>query len=87
MVIVDEKSLHPPPPYNVAGAAPLPPFPHRRQQLTLSVLPPHLLLKIVYMTFPQTPGVDEGRLERQRKTLYWLCTSLRLVNKALYTGK
>jgi hypothetical protein len=39
------------------------------------------------MTFPQTPGVDEGRIERQRKTLYWLEGGLRLVNRAFYVGE
>ncbi|KIJ64351.1 hypothetical protein HYDPIDRAFT_112349 [Hydnomerulius pinastri MD-312] len=36
------------------------------------------------MTFPQTPGVNEGRIERQRKTLYWLSLQLRLVNRSFY---
>jgi hypothetical protein len=52
--------------------------------MTLSTLPPHLLLQIVHMTFPQTPAFDEGKVERQRKTLYWLAIGLRLVNRALY---
>jgi len=52
--------------------------------MTLSTLPPHLLLQIVHMTFPQTPKFDEGKVERQRKTLYWLSVGLRLVNRALY---
>jgi hypothetical protein len=55
--------------------------------MTLSTLPPHLLLQIVHMTFPQTSGFDEGKVERQRKTLYWLSVGLRLVNRALYIGK
>lgn len=36
------------------------------------------------MTFPQTAGIDESPLERQRKTLYWLTYHLRLVNRAFY---
>jgi len=36
------------------------------------------------MTFPQVPGIDGSRLERQRKTLYWLAHRLRLVNKPFY---
>ena len=87
MVIIDEKSLQPPPPYVSSPHSHPPPFPHRRQILTFSVLPSHILLKIVYLTFPQTPGFDEGRPERQRKTLYWLSVGLRLVNRAFYIGK
>ncbi|KAJ7262667.1 hypothetical protein B0H12DRAFT_304535 [Mycena haematopus] len=86
-MIIDEKSmLQPPPPYFSANGngGGLPPFPHCRPAMTLSTLPPHLLLQIVHMTFPQTPMFDEGKVERQRKTLYWLAVSLRLVNRALY---
>jgi hypothetical protein len=61
-----------------------PPLNHRRAHTTLSTLPPHLLLQIVFLAFPQTSLLDEGRPERQRKTLYWLAMSLRLVNSALY---
>ena len=86
MVIIDEKSVHPPPPYISATPSYLPPFPHRRNVSSFVLLPSHLLLKIVYLTFPQSPGLDQGRLERQRKTLYWLTTSLRLVNRAFYVG-
>ncbi|KAJ6491566.1 hypothetical protein DFH09DRAFT_369645 [Mycena vulgaris] len=87
-MIIDEKSMQAPPPYfsnreNDIVNGP-PPFPHCRPAMTLSTLPSHLLLQIVHMTFPQTPGFDEGRLERQRKTLYWLSVGLRLVNRALY---
>ncbi|KAK7028309.1 hypothetical protein R3P38DRAFT_2935307 [Favolaschia claudopus] len=87
MIIDPEKSmLQAPPPYvspnsNTGGP---PPFPHCRPVMTLSTLPPHILLQIVHMTFPQTPAFDEGKVERQRKTLYWLSVSLRLVNRALY---
>ncbi|KZT25009.1 hypothetical protein NEOLEDRAFT_1115277 [Neolentinus lepideus HHB14362 ss-1] len=72
-------NLPPPPPY---GAAP--PSSPRPPRLGFAALPSHLLLHIVYATFPETGGIDEGKLERQRKTLYWLSTSLRLVNRALY---
>jgi len=88
-MILEEKSMQPPPPpyissqTNGAGNGP-PPFPHCRPAMTLSTLPAHILLQIVHMTFPQTPGFDEGKLERQRKTLYWLSVGLRLVNRALY---
>jgi len=85
---LDEKSMLPPPPPYVSangnGAGGPPPFPHYRPAMTLSTLPPHLLLQIVHMTFPQTPKFDEGKVERQRKTLYWLAVGLRLVNRALY---
>ena len=76
----------PPPPY-LSSTVPPPPFPGgHRGAAKLYDLPPSLLLKIVYMTFPQTPGFDEGKIERQRKTLGWLSTHLRLVNRSFYIG-
>ncbi|EPQ55722.1 hypothetical protein GLOTRDRAFT_75877 [Gloeophyllum trabeum ATCC 11539] len=90
VVITDDKSMHrnlpPPPPYYAAGPVSPPPFPNHfpRPKLTLATLPSHILLQIVYATFPRTADKDEGKLERQRKTLYWLSTSLRLVNRAFY---
>ncbi|KAG1857706.1 hypothetical protein DFJ58DRAFT_782969 [Suillus subalutaceus] len=90
MVIVEEKCMQsiPPPPYVPnASSLPPPPFPgEHRGAAKPSDLPPHLLLKIVYMTFPQTPGIDEGKIERQRKTLCWLSTQLRLVNLSFYVA-
>lgn len=87
MVVLEEKMQYvPPPPY---GTVPPPPFPgEHREAAKLSELPPHLLLKIVYMMFPQTSGiqVDEGKIQRQRKTLCWLSTRLRLVNRSFYIG-
>ncbi|KAG9310907.1 hypothetical protein JVU11DRAFT_8768 [Chiua virens] len=88
MVILDEKYMIPPPPYVAADQVAPPPFPssssHRH---SLATLPAHLLLKIVYMTFLQTPWRGETRLQRQRKTLYWLSHQLRLVNRSLYIGQ
>ncbi|KAI0270388.1 hypothetical protein BC834DRAFT_861096 [Gloeopeniophorella convolvens] len=99
MVVVDEKAqamLPPPPPYSSPSPAvrpsfvPLPvpvhppPFSAPRARPSLATFPPHLLLHIVHRTFPQAPDKDYGKLERQRKTLYWLSTSLRLVNRAFY---
>ncbi|TBU24895.1 hypothetical protein BD311DRAFT_765751 [Dichomitus squalens] len=81
MVILDEKALMlpPPPPYVEAGPVSPPPFPtQHRPPLTLVTLPPHILLRVVYETFSQ------GRVEKQRKVLYWLTLSLRLVNRAMY---
>ncbi|RDX46066.1 hypothetical protein OH76DRAFT_909171 [Lentinus brumalis] len=81
MVILDEKSLMlpPPPPYVEAGPISPPPFPTQsRAPPTLSTLPPHILLRIVYETF------SDGRVEKQRKVLYWLTMSLRLVNRSVY---
>ncbi|KAL4070145.1 hypothetical protein V8B97DRAFT_1886988 [Scleroderma yunnanense] len=88
MVIIDEKMAlaAPPPPYVPGSSAP-PPFPcGRRQSTSISTLPPNLLLQIIHMTFPQTAGFDEGTLERQRKTLYWLTYHLRLVNRSFYVA-
>jgi hypothetical protein len=94
MVVLDEKAmlqypLPPPPPYYPNGPAHPPPFPeHRREPPpTFIELPSNILLNIVHFTFPQSPDVNEGRLERQRKTLYWLSIALRLVNRAMYVGK
>lgn len=92
MVIVDEKhfmpyAVPPPPPYLANGALHPPPFPHYREVPTLAALPSHLLLKIVYMAFPQDSGPGGDRIELQRKTLYWLSVRLRLVNRAIYVGE
>ncbi|KAH9886986.1 hypothetical protein C8Q73DRAFT_657671 [Cubamyces lactineus] len=82
MVVLDEKSvsmLPPPPPYVEDGPLSPPPFPSQsRAPPTLVTLPPHLLLRIVYDTF------SGGPVKSQRKVLYWLTMSLRLVNRALY---
>ncbi|KAJ3824084.1 hypothetical protein F5880DRAFT_1452160, partial [Lentinula raphanica] len=53
---------------------------------SFSSLSSHLLLQIVYYTFPQEDGQFEGDLKAvlQRRTLHWLETSLRLVNRHLY---
>ncbi|CAK5278225.1 unnamed protein product [Mycena citricolor] len=92
-MIIDEKTamqIPPPPPYASANVVPIntapPPFPHTRAKPTLLSLPPHILLQIIYMTFPQTHGIDSGKLERQRRTLYWLSDSLRLVSRTLYVA-
>ncbi|KAJ6618670.1 hypothetical protein B0H10DRAFT_1629584, partial [Mycena sp. CBHHK59/15] len=50
---------------------------------TFSALPPHLLLQIVYATFSDAYDVEDAK--EQRKTLYWLATGLRLVNRLFYT--
>jgi len=88
MVLLEEEKMRsvPPPPYVSNSTAPPPPFSAERRDAKLSELPPQLLLKILYMTFPQTPGIDEGKIERQRKTLCWLSTQLRLVNRSFYIG-
>ena len=86
-MILDSKVImppifNPPPDY----------FPHSPSQIyspshNLSTLPPHILLQILHCTFPQSSRIpDQGTPELQRKTLYWLSTSLRLVNRALYTA-
>ncbi|KAF8063987.1 hypothetical protein FPV67DRAFT_1697859 [Lyophyllum atratum] len=85
-MIIDSKVLmHPPPPY--VSSAGLPPFPSASSPShTLTTLPSHLLLQIVYATFPQAPLPDQAKVERQRKTLYWLSVSLRLVDRTLYVA-
>lgn len=84
MVILDEKCIIPPPPYTASGSVAPPPFAGSRPHQTIATLPSHLLLKIVYMTFPQASGID--RLERQRRMLNWLAHQLRLVNRSFYIG-
>ena len=95
MVIIDEKQmLPPPPPYSsTTGLEPIspPPFPdqRRREPTTLVTLPSHILLYIVHQTLPQEDGAygGEGKVERQRKVLYWMTISLRFVNRSLYIGE
>lgn len=92
MVIIDEKQmLPPPPPYAPNGALSPPPFPgHKPHELvTLSTLPPHILLHVVHMLLPQQDGPlsGESKVERQRKVLYWMTISLRLVSRSLYIGE
>ncbi|KAF5391934.1 hypothetical protein D9757_001721 [Collybiopsis confluens] len=89
-MIIDEKWMYPsPPPYY---RLPPPAFSQTPAATwtkpTFSSLGPHLLLQIVYSTFPQRDGQyeGEGKIERQRLNLHWLETSLRLVNKALYAA-
>ncbi|KAF8877072.1 hypothetical protein CPB84DRAFT_1688877 [Gymnopilus junonius] len=83
-------------------------------QANLTSLPAHILLQIIYHSFPQDPSLpppsylspaafsssihnqrkyaaqlllyQPSKPERQRKTLYWLTTSLRLVSRQLYTA-
>ena len=98
MVVVDEKTMLPPPPsYSLPRTYPnIPPAPGYlhpppfsascRTLVTFSDLPSHLLLHIVHRTFPQVPDLSYNKLERQRKTLRWLTTSLRLVNRTFYIG-
>jgi hypothetical protein len=80
MIIDDKSLLLPPPPYFAR--------PTRRQgpAPTLSTLPSHILLHIVYSIFPQQDGLHpgDGKLQLQRQTLHWIHSSLRFVNRALY---
>ncbi|KAF9450994.1 hypothetical protein P691DRAFT_700184 [Macrolepiota fuliginosa MF-IS2] len=84
-MIIDTKlpvNQPPPPPY--AAVATTPPPSGDKPRPTLITLPPHILLEIVYSTFPQKPSIDHGKIERQRKTLLWLVHSLRFVNRSFY---
>jgi len=83
MIILDEKmALPPPPPYiPPSPTSPPPPFPHHAAQATLTTIPPYILLRIVYEMFSAKTDI-----EKQRKTLYWLNVSLRLVNRATYVA-
>jgi hypothetical protein len=84
MILDDKVIMRPPPDYyspSLRTASSTSP------SHNLSTLPPHILLQILHCTFPQSSRIpDQGTPELQRKTLYWLSTSLRLVNHALYTA-
>ena len=88
-MILDDKvimrpTFNPPPDYY---SHPSPSSSSSSSSHNLSTLPPHILLQILHRTFPQSSRIpDQGTPELQRKTLYWLSTSLRLVNRALYTA-
>ena len=87
MILIDEKSqamLGVPPPYEDLQPPPFPISP--RPPPTLDAVSPHLLLQIVHSLFPQTSNAGKGKVERQRETLYYLSTSLRLVNRVFYVG-
>jgi hypothetical protein len=96
MVVVDEKTMLPPPPSYSLTHPNVPPVPESLHPPPFSApfrtlakfpdLPSHLLLHIVHRTFPQVPDLSYNKLERQRKTLRWLTTSLRLVNRTFYIG-
>ncbi|KAF8208364.1 hypothetical protein K438DRAFT_1813875 [Mycena galopus ATCC 62051] len=77
-MILDEKVLSPPPPYTKAPSPP-----PGSAWRTLSALPPHLLLQIVYATFSEAYDIEDAK--EQRKTLYWLAVGLRLVNRVFYS--
>ncbi|ESK85969.1 hypothetical protein Moror_9470 [Moniliophthora roreri MCA 2997] len=89
-MIIDQKAMIPPPPPYLPPPPPFsevaPKLKPKGQRTTLTTLPSHLLLQVVYSTFPQSDGQyeGEGKIERQRENLHWLVTSLRLVNRALY---
>ena len=94
VIILSEKEmLPPPPPYASSSIQPIspPPFPGQawRPAATLATLPPNILLYIVHQMMPQTDGIygGESKLERQRKVLYWMTMSLRLVSRTLYIGE
>ncbi|KAH9970269.1 hypothetical protein BJV74DRAFT_784473 [Russula compacta] len=98
MVVVDEKTILPPPPaYSLHRTnqpvshvpEPLhpPPFPASSRKLAgLSDLPSHLLLHVVHRTFPRPSDKGYNEREKQSKTLHWVTMSLRLVNHTFYTA-
>ncbi|KAG6843819.1 hypothetical protein H0H87_012970 [Tephrocybe sp. NHM501043] len=66
---------------------PLQPPSRARSSRTLTkFLPPHLLLQVVYLTFPEYSLPDSPKIELQRKALYWLLTSLRRVDRTMYAA-
>jgi len=90
MLIVDEKAQPMrgvPPSYSYQHLQPPPFAVSPRLPPALDTPSPHLLLQIIYRLFPQTPDVDRGKAKRQRMTLHYLSTSLRLVNRVFYIGE
>lgn len=85
MIVIDEKSqpmCGVPPPYEQLQPPPFLVAP--RPPPTLATISPHILLQIIHQLFPQTSDANKGKVERQRETLYYLSTSLRLVNRVFY---
>ncbi|QRW00446.1 protein-binding protein [Ceratobasidium sp. AG-Ba] len=94
MVIINDK-LPPPPPYqsarhplprtpntpNTPTALYPPPFRARQTCRSLTDLPQHILLQIVYATCP-----DDVSPDRLRRRLYWVAMYLRLTSRALYVA-
>ena len=54
-------------------------------------LPSHVLLQVVYKTLerkrPRDPETEEDRIRRTTRTLYWIGTNLRQVNRGFYLGE
>ena len=92
MILDDKVIMRPlliqPPAYHTSQSSPsLHTVSSPSSRFNLSTLPPHILLQILHRTFPQLSRIpDQDIPELQRKTLYWLSTSLRQVNRALYTA-
>ncbi|KDR78160.1 hypothetical protein GALMADRAFT_1304183 [Galerina marginata CBS 339.88] len=101
-MILDEKIIMfpPPPPYLSSSPTPSTPTHPSLPRRTLTSLPPHILLQIIHHTFPPIlapnplPSYQNAQLqlyqdtmpEKQRKTLFWLSTHLRLVSRQMYTA-
>jgi len=78
---------------------PPPPFPGHfvSHKVTFSSLPSYILLHIIHQTLSQEDSPDihsvygcgegDSKLERQRKVLYWMSVSLRLVSRNVYIGE
>lgn len=98
MIISEKTMFPPPPPYSEVAQSWQPPESSPRpaprlpapgtKAASFASIPSQILLQIVYATFPQTDGEFDGesKVQRQRENLFWLETSLRLVNRAFYTG-
>ncbi|KAF9535283.1 hypothetical protein CPB83DRAFT_841511 [Crepidotus variabilis] len=93
-MIIDDKimMLPPPPPYlsqsttNHTLPAPLPIL-STSGKPTLASLPAHILLQIIYNTFPLSDSPQHDTIPLlQRRVLFWLSTSLRLTSRQLYTA-
>ncbi|KAH9837887.1 uncharacterized protein C8Q71DRAFT_847654 [Rhodofomes roseus] len=80
MILDNKVILTPPPPYAAVAADRPPSLSQPYRSVTLSTLPPYILLRIVYDIFPQ------GRPKGQRRILYWLTVNLRRVSRGLYVA-
>lgn len=98
MVVLTDKELFPPPPPYfavehaqstlslvasvVAGSSARPVAPK---------LPSHVTLQIVYKTLERKrmseAESEEDRIRRTTRTLYWIGSNLRLVNRGFYLGE
>ncbi len=80
-MILDMEKV-PPPPYHRDAGLDLRLQNARMYSPSLTGIPPHLLLQIVYWTCPECTSSEE-----RRASLYWICSSLRYTSRDLWIGE